>query len=102
MSTSPIELAKRYWLDDTPGAATPGTRMNGILESLAKAHPLTEGSRRFLAERGLAALIRFADGEISEGQFEQLARAEQAKRVALAVEQQEARQLAAAASEAAM
>lgn len=87
MSISPANLAKRYLVDDVPSAATGGTRLSNILESLANGLSLTATSRRFLMERGLLTLVKFADHELSEEQFGQLARAERETR-ALAMEEQ--------------
>jgi hypothetical protein len=102
MPTSPLNLAKYYLVDDVPSAATGGTRLSNILESLANGLSLTATSRRFLMERGLLTLVKFADREISEEQFSQLARAERDRRTAATEIQRRASESEAAARQAAM
>lgn len=88
MSLSPLDMAKRYWVDDVPSAATSGSRLNNLLVSLGKGQPMTATSRGFLVARGLNTLASFLAGEISKEQFNQQAQAERDGRIALAQQAQ--------------
>jgi hypothetical protein len=79
------DLAKRYFLEDLPGAIQLGARLNGILLKIDAGEKLTALQRQFLATTGLHALVALADGRTTLGEFrgaaeqEQTARIEQAK-----------------------
>ncbi|MEE4462695.1 hypothetical protein V2S84_11395 [Azotobacter chroococcum] len=88
MSTSPLELAKRYWIDDISSAASAGTRLSNLLGTIANRQPLTAASKTFLASRGLGSLLDFVNGNISEDQFNQRASAEREQRIAAELLQQ--------------
>lgn len=88
MSLSPLDMAKRYWVDDVPSATTSGSRLNNLLVSLGKGQPMTATSRSFLVARGLNTLASFLAGEISKEQFNQQAQAERDGRIALAQQAQ--------------
>lgn len=88
MSTSSLELAKRYWIDDVPSAANAGTRLNNLLGSIANGQPLTAVSKAFLESRGLDTLLDLVNGILSEDQFNQLASAERERRIAAELLQQ--------------
>ena len=77
MQESPRQRAQRYWVDDQPGADSPGTRLANILQLFTAGRPLSEATETFLASRGLNALVAYAKGEIGEGAFAQAAQAEQ-------------------------
>lgn len=76
MSTSPLALAKRYWVTDVPGAQMHGTPLTKLLESIANGQPLTDSGKSFLIAKGLHSLLEFASGTISENQFNQRAQTE--------------------------
>lgn len=83
MSTaSPVDLARKYCVDDLPGAATPGTRLQSILETLHIRSRLTRLQLPFLIERKLLALHELATGALTFDAFCPLALAEQEARVA--------------------
>lgn len=88
MSTSPLDLAKRYWVDDVPSAATVGTRLNNILCSISRGQPLSAVTKAFLTSRKMDTLISFACGNLSEEQFIQLSQAEREGRVAASLQKQ--------------
>ena len=108
MSTSPLVLARRFFVDDLPGAEVPFTRIQGILEGCLAGKPLSSANEQFLRSRGLAELVEFAKCDVDEETFRRRAVVEQQlrqvefeeKRVALAAkaklaaEQAEARQAA--------
>lgn len=97
MPTSPLDLAKRYWVDDVPSAANAGTRLNNLLGSIAKGQPLTAASKAFLASRKMNTLVELASGSLSEEQFIHRAEAEREERIAASLQQQreiEAQQIA--------
>lgn len=82
MSTSPLDLAKRYWVTDVPGAQMPGTPLTKALESIAKGQPLRDSDKSYLITLGLHALVEFAGAIVSEEQFNQRAQAEREIRIA--------------------
>src|SRR4249919_2871130 len=102
MPTTSLDLAKHYWVDDVASAGTAGTRLNNILESLAKGQTLTDASKHFLTVRGLLTLVGVASGEILEEQFNALARAEREGRISAARVQEQAMELQRQADLAAM
>lgn len=108
MLTNPLELARRFCVDDLPGAEVPFTRIQGILEGCIAGKSLSAANEQFLRSRGLAELVEFAKNEVTEEIFRRRAVVEQRvrqvefeeKRVAfaakakLAVEHAEAKQAA--------
>jgi len=65
----PLELARKFLVDDLPGAEVPFTRIQGVLAACAAGKELSSINEAFLRSRGLLALIAFAKGEISEALF---------------------------------
>jgi len=88
MSDNHLTLAKRFWVDDLPGASVTGSRLSNLLETVSHGKSLTALGLRFLTENGLKSLAQFVAGDISESQFLQLAPIEQSYRVAAALERQ--------------
>lgn len=88
MSQLPSDLALRFWVDDVPNAGTAGTRLNRILVMLEKGQPITALGKQYLADRGLLVLASLANGQITEDQFEKLARSERDVRISSALAQQ--------------
>ena len=92
MLTNPLELARRFFVDDLPGAEVPFTRIQGILEGCVAGKSLSSSNEQFLRSRGLAELVEFAKSDVDEETFRQRAALEQRfrqiefeeKRVALA------------------
>ena len=62
MSTSPVELAKYYSVDDLTSATTGGGRLNNLLLSVSKGLPLSILSQQCLESKGLNALLGFLTG----------------------------------------
>lgn len=77
MQESPRQRAQRYWVDDQPGADSPGTRLANILQLFAAGRQLSEATETFLVSRGLNALVAYAKGELGEEAFARAAQAEQ-------------------------
>lgn len=75
------DLAKRYFLEDLPGATQLGARLNGILLKIDAGEQVTALQRQFLATTGLHALNAMAAGTISLGEFQEAAEKEQAARI---------------------
>lgn len=88
MSDNHLTLAKRFWVDDLPGASVSGSRLSNLLEAFSQGKPLSALGLRFLTENGLKSLAQFVIGEVSESQFLLLAPIEQSSRVAAAAEHQ--------------
>ena len=74
---SPRQRAERYWVEDLPGADSPGTRLSNILLLLDADRPASESTQKFLASRGLHALIAYANGDMADADFAKAAQAEQ-------------------------
>ena len=51
--SSQAGLAERYLVDDLPGAALVGARLNGILQKIEAGETLTSLAQSFLMSRGL-------------------------------------------------
>lgn len=82
MTRSPhADLAKRYFLEDLPGATQLGARMNGILLKIDTGEQVTALQRQFLAKTGLHALVTLADGKTTLAEFRAAAEQEQAARM---------------------
>lgn len=79
--TFPADLAKRYFLDDLPGATQLGARLNGILLKIDAGDQITPLQRQFLATTGLHALDALADGKMGFGAFQATAKQEQVVRI---------------------
>lgn len=90
MSDNHLTLAKRFWVDDLPGASVSGSRLSNLLEAFSQGKPLSALGLRFLTDNGLKSLAQFVTGEISESQFLLLAPIDQSSRVAAAAEHQKA------------
>mgnify|MGYP006196499307 CR=1 FL=1 len=75
------DLAKRYLLEDLPGASQLGARLNGILLKIDSGEQVTALQRQFLIATGLHALCALSDGKITQGEFRPLAEQEQAARI---------------------
>lgn len=90
MSGNHLTLAKRFLVDDLPGASVSGSRLSNLLETFSQGKPLSALGLRFLNENGLKSLAQFVTGDISESQFLMLAPIEQSSRVAAAAEHQKA------------
>lgn len=88
MSTSPVELAKYYSVDDLTSATTGGGRLNNLLLSVSKGRQLSILSQQYLESKGLNALLGFLTGALSKGDFYRLALLEQEQRIATAKKQQ--------------
>lgn len=76
-----VDLAKRYFLEDLPGATQLGARLNGILLKIDAGEQVTALQRQFLATTGLHALNALTTGTISLSEFQEAAEKEQAARI---------------------
>ena len=74
-------LAKRYFLEDLPGAAQLGARLNGILLKIDAGEQVTALQREYLAATGLHALVNWAEGKATLAEFRAQAGAEQTARI---------------------
>lgn len=82
MTRSPhATLARRYLLEDLPGAAQLGARLNGILLKIDAGEPVTALQQHYLAKTGLHALNALADGKVTPSEFRAAAEREQAARI---------------------
>jgi tetratricopeptide (TPR) repeat protein len=72
--------ARRYFVDDLPGATIPASRLRGILDRLEEGRPLSAPGFDYLRRQGLDALARFARGEVAYEAFRDIAGGEQATR----------------------
>ena len=75
------DLAQRYFLEDLPGAAQLGARLNGILLKIDAGEPVTGLQRQFLVTTGLRALDALAEGQATLEEFQAAAQREQAARI---------------------
>lgn len=75
------DLAQRYFLEDLPGAAQLGARLNGILLKIDAGEPVTALQRQFLVTTGLRALDALAEGQATLEEFQAAAQREQAARI---------------------
>ena len=75
------DLAKRYFLEDLPGATQLGARLNGILLKIDAGEQVTALQRQFLATTGLHALVTLAEGKTTLGEFRAAAEQEQKVRI---------------------
>ncbi len=74
-------LAEKYLVDDLPGAARVGARLNGILQKIDQGDALTPLARSFLSENGLAALLAFTMDELDRQAFQQVGALERSERI---------------------
>ncbi|WP_370275421.1 tetratricopeptide repeat protein [Hyphomonas atlantica] len=74
-------LAEKYLVDDLPGAARVGARLNGILQKIDQGDTLTPLARSFLSENGLAALLAFTMDQLDRQAFQQVAAEERSERI---------------------
>lgn len=82
MSASPqVGLAQKYLVDDLPGAALVGARLNGILQKIEAGETLTSWAQAFLTSGGLNSLLAFATGQIDRPTFEEVAARELSDRI---------------------
>lgn len=78
------ELAKRYSVDDLPGAHMPGARLYGILEKIGAGQQITPLAQQSLLTMGLRALDALTNGRLNPREFEEQAEMERASRIAQA------------------
>lgn len=83
MRTTPIALARRYFVDDIDAAVTAGSRLHKILEERAEHQPGVESDVAYLHEQGLHSLAGLIGNQVSWGLFKQNAAVEKERRVAL-------------------
>ena len=87
MEHAPSEdLAKRYLVDDLPGARQSGARLNGILARIDEGARITLWSLQFLSTNRLDALAAFVRGEVKWEAYLQRADNERTVRIAQASE----------------
>lgn len=77
-------LAEKYLVDDLPGAARVGARLNGILQKIDQGETLTLLAKSFLSENGLVALLAFAADELDRQAFQQIGAVERSERIRMA------------------
>ena len=75
------DLAQRYFLEDLPGAAQLGARLNKVLLKIDAGEPVTALQRQFLVTTGLRALDALAEGKVTLEEFQAAAQREQAARI---------------------
>lgn len=83
---SSSDLAEKYLVDDLPGAALVGARLNGILHKIEAGETLTSLTQSFLMSRGLDSLLALANGQIDRSTFEEAAARERSNRIQRAKE----------------
>lgn len=74
-------LAEKYLVDDLPGAALVGARLNGILQKIEAGETLTSLAQAFLTSGGLNSLLALANGQIDRPAFEEAAARERSDRI---------------------
>ncbi len=77
---------KSIVVDDLPGAARVGTRLNGILQKIEAGETLTPLAQASLMSGGLNSLLALATGQIDRPAFEEAAARERSDRVQKAKE----------------
>lgn len=75
-----IEVARKYRVDDLPGAAIPGSRITNILKQVESGVSLSTYTLEWLRKNNFIALFRFANHEMSMTDFLEIAGPEQVKR----------------------
>jgi tetratricopeptide (TPR) repeat protein len=78
LNSSNSEIATRYFLDHIDGARITGSRLHGVLLSIAAHRRPTLLQQDFLRRSGYHALLRFALGELDEEAFAAAAQMERA------------------------
>lgn len=81
MNSPATRLASVYFLEDVPGAAIPGSRLNAVLQRVDACTPLTVTQQQFLRERGYEALLQLAIGELDRDAFREKSQIEKEKRL---------------------
>lgn len=76
-SPSRTELARKYFLEDLPGAFTPATRLHNILENLEQGRPISEQAVMYLRQEEYISLQQLARSEITFETFCKIAADEQ-------------------------
>ncbi|MFA5581594.1 MAG: hypothetical protein WDA25_06525 [Paracoccaceae bacterium] len=84
--SSQAGLAEKYLVDDLPGAALVGARLNGILQKIEAGETLTSLAQAFLTSGGLNSLLALATGQIDRPTFEEAAARERSDRIQRAKE----------------
>lgn len=84
--SSQAGLAEKYLVDDLPGAALVGARLNGILQKIEAGETLTSLAEAFLTSGGLNSLLALSTGQIDRPTFEQAAERERSERIQRAKE----------------
>lgn len=79
--SSQAGLAEKYLVDDLPGAALVGARLNGILQKIEAGETLTSLAQAFLTSGGLNSLLALATGQIDRPAFEEAAARERSARI---------------------
>ena len=74
-------LAEKYLVDDLPGAARAGARLNGILQKIEAGETPTSLAQAFLTSGGLNSLLALATGRIDRLAFEEAAAHERSDRI---------------------
>ncbi|MFN4156451.1 MAG: hypothetical protein ACK4HF_17535 [Paracoccaceae bacterium] len=85
--SSQAGLAEKYLVDDLPGAALVGARLNGILKKVEAGETLTSLAEAFLASAGLSSLLALSAGQIDRPTFEDAAVRERSDRIQQAKEE---------------
>jgi len=81
LNSTQTKLAEKYLVDDLPGAARVGARLNGILRKIDQGETLTPLARSFLSENSLAALLAFATDELDREAFQKVGKVERSERI---------------------
>ena len=84
--SSQVGLPEKYLVDDLPGAALVGARLNGIMQKIEAGETLTSLAQSFLMSRGLDSLLALANGQIDRSTFEEAAARERSDRIQRAKE----------------
>ena len=84
--SSQAGLAEKYLVDDLPGAALVGARLNGILQKIEAGETLTSLAEAFLASADLSSLLALSTGQIDRPTFEDAAVRERSDRIQRAKE----------------
>lgn len=84
--SSQAGLAEKYLVDDLPGAALVGARLNGILQKVEAGETLTSLAQAFLTSGGLNSLLALATRQIDRPAFEEAAARERSVRIQRAKE----------------
>lgn len=87
--SSQAGLAQKYLVDDLPGAAIVGARLNQILQKIEADEALTCLAQAFLTSSGFVSLLALATGQIDRPTFEKAAARERSDRMQRAKEDAE-------------